>query len=130
MVDASRDGKVCPYVIHHRPRRIRAKQHQAKERQHPMQVFPDKLTKEFRKARNASGYYARSANPPTFHEIRSLGADRYRDQGWPEERIQALLGHEDVDMTRAYLDGHERPWEDVPCGLALTLGDGPGPDGN
>lgn len=117
VIDASRDGKVCPYIIHHRPRRIRQKQHQAAERQHPMQVFPDKLTREFRNARNASGFYARSANPPTFHEIRSLGADRYRDQGWPEERIQSLLGHEDVDMTRAYLQGHEPPWEDVPCGL-------------
>lgn len=55
--------------------------------------------------------------PPTFHEIRSHGADGCRDQCWPDARIQALLGHEDIDMTRAYLAGHEPSWEDVYCSL-------------
>lgn len=77
--------------------------HQGEERQHHTQVMPEQLTQAFRRARNASGYYAGESNPSTLHEIRSLGADRYRDQGWPEEWIQALLGHEDAETTRLYL---------------------------
>lgn len=64
-------------------------------------------------------------HPPTFRESCSLGAHLYREAGRAsglreptvEQQIEALLGHKDIDMTRAYLAGHEPPWEDVDCGL-------------
>lgn len=115
VIDASRDKHVCPFIIHHRPRRIPSKP--SKRREHPMQVLPDKLTAAFRKARDASGYYAGEPAPPSFHEIRSLGADCYRSNGWSEPRIQQLLGHDELSMTQAYLAGHEPPWNDVDSGF-------------
>ncbi|MDX1487014.1 MAG: tyrosine-type recombinase/integrase [Acidiferrobacterales bacterium] len=71
---------------------------------------PEALTRGFRAALVSSGLSdAKDAkNDPSFHEIRSLGAELYRKAGWPEDRIQALLGHRDAAMTRKYLEGHER----------------------
>lgn len=53
--------------------------------------------------------YAPNVDPPTLHEIRSLGASLYREAGWPEGQVQLLLGHSDIQMTRHYLEGHEAP---------------------
>lgn len=115
VIEASRDNCVCPFIIHQRPRRIPKKQ--AAAREHPMQVFVDKLGKAFSAARDKSGYYAKAKQPPpTFYEIKSLGGDRYRQMGWPESQIQALYGHADRDMTAHYLEGHEPPWETVTAG--------------
>ena len=44
---------------------------------------------------------------PTFHELRALGAWLYEQQGFPQEYIQALMGHADVKMTEHYQAGHE-----------------------
>ena len=108
----SRDGKACPFIIHEKPKRVR----KSKIKQHPMQVTVGRLGKEFAKARDASGFYAKADNPPAFYEIKSLGGDRYRQMGWPESAIQALYGHTDREMTEHYLEGHEAPWEGVASG--------------
>ena len=76
---------------------------------HWTQVSPDALTRAFNEAREKSGACAGMDNPPTFHELRSLGAARYRAAGMPEEHIKALLGHTDIKTTRIYLNGHEAP---------------------
>lgn len=107
----------CPLVVHAKPERMKPKHQRATDRIHPMQVMPDKLSRAFAKARDASGYYTGENSPPTFHEIRSLGAHLYRDAGYAEEYIQALLGHEDVAQTRVYLDGHKRKWMEVTADL-------------
>lgn len=115
VIDASRDGKLCPYIIHRKPIRSR----KSKLKSHPMQLSVDQLGKEFAAARAACGYYANATSPPpTYYEIKSLGGDRYRSAGWRENAIQSLYGHEDIDTTEHYLEGHEPPWEDVDCGLS------------
>ncbi|WP_345891488.1 tyrosine-type recombinase/integrase [Pseudomonas chlororaphis] len=43
---------------------------------------------------------------PTFHEIRALGAWLYEQQKFPQEYIQALMGHADEKMTKHYQKGH------------------------
>lgn len=58
-------------------------------------------------------------NPPTFHEIRSLGGAPLKEAGWTNEQIQALMGHSNVAMTEHYLGGHEAPWQAVTTGIAL-----------
>jgi integrase len=111
---ASRDGKLCPFIIHHRPRRTPTKP--AAWREHPMQVNVEKLSKTFTAARQGSGFYADAKYPPTCYEIKSLGGDRYRQMGWSESDIQTLYGHSNQSMTAHYLAGHEKPWTPVGSG--------------
>lgn len=62
----------------------------------------DALTKNFVKARNIAGIDF-EANPPTFHEIRSLAGRCYeKEKG--KEYAQKLLGHKSEKMTEKYLD--------------------------
>ncbi|MGE8210966.1 MAG: tyrosine-type recombinase/integrase [Stenotrophomonas rhizophila] len=58
-------------------------------------------------------------NPPSFHEIRSLGCALLNGSGWKIEQVQALMGHSSVAMTEHYLDGHDTPWLDVQTGTVL-----------
>ena len=76
------------------------------------------LTRLFKKARDASGYFdhLRPEQRPTFHELRGLGGDLYRKAGWLESEIQRLMGHSTVTMTKGYLADHEH-WERVFPGL-------------
>lgn len=100
VVNDSRDGKVCPFIIHHRPRRIPKKK--AEKREHPMQLFVDKLGKEFSKARNKSGFYAHAkAPPPTFYEIKSLGGDRYRQMAGQNQPYKRCMGTRTEKRLRA-----------------------------
>lgn len=108
-----RDNVVSPNVLHQLPRKARPRHMRAEARQHHTEILPEQLTRMFAEARDHSGFYAGVENPPSLHELRSLGADDYRQKGWPEERIQALMGHGDVDMTRVYLEGHEPPWTEI-----------------
>jgi enterobacteria phage integrase len=97
---------VCPFLIHYSPKaRIRER---LNAKRHWNAVTEDYLTKAFTKARDASKAYEAmpKAERPTFHEIRALGAWLYEQQGYPQEYIQALLGHADVKMTERYQKGH------------------------
>lgn len=113
LIASCRDNVVSPYLVHRLPEKARPRQMRAKDRGHHTQLLPEQISRGFEEAREASGAFQGVKNPPTFHEIRSLGADLYRKQGWPEVRIQALLAHADTAMTRHYLKGHETPWTDV-----------------
>lgn len=48
--------------------------------------------------------------PPAFHEIRSLSARLYSEQGTD---AQALLGHKSPDMTAIYRDVRGAEWIEV-----------------
>lgn len=108
----------CPFLLGRKPLRdIRG------SKVHPYQITPGMLSRAVAKARDASGAFEDwpSEEKPTLHELRSLGAHLYREAGYPEEYIQALLGHEAAAMTRHYLDGHKEEWVDVKAGLVVDL---------
>lgn len=56
---------------------------------------------------------------PTLHEIRSLRALLYEEQG-TKAQSQALLAHADEKMTEHYLEGHRIVWNEVNGDLKLT----------
>lgn len=114
-----RDSVVSPYIIHRAPEKARPMHMRAAKREHFSQVLPEQLSRAFQDARDASGACEGIEHPPTLHEIRSLGMDLYRRAGWTDDQIQALAGHEDVEMTRHYLDGHDAPWIKVRGGLKI-----------
>ena len=109
LIEECRDDVASPFIVHRRPGRQVARDLWPKWMKHWTQVSPDALTRAFNEAREKSGACAGMDNPPTFHELRSLGAARYRAAGMPEEHIKALLGHTDIKTTRIYLNGHEAP---------------------
>lgn len=115
-IDATKDGRVCPFIIHRMPRRVKSRDKWHADRRHVMQVFVDQLSRDFRKARDKSGFYKNSDNPPSLYEIKSLGGARYRAMGWTPEQIKQLYGHKDMDMTELYLGDHEPPWAPVSAG--------------
>lgn len=113
----ARDAVLSPYVIHRLPEKARPSHMRAKGRNHHTQVLAEQLTREFADVRDAAGIV--SDNPPTFHEVRSLGGALLQEAGWSKEQIQALMGHASASMTEHYLTGHETPWQAVSTGIAL-----------
>jgi integrase len=111
LIVRARDAVVSPFVIHRLPEKARPQEKRAKTREHHTQVLPEQLSRAFADARDAAKIAG--TNPPTFHEIRSLGAALLRQSGWTEAQVQALLAHTEVAMTKVYLDGHEQPWTEV-----------------
>ena len=112
-----RDAVVSPYLIHRLPEKARPSNMRAKDRDHHTQVLPEQLSRAFATARDAAG--VNMDNPPTFHEIRSLGGALLKEAGWTNEQIQTLMGHSNVAMTEHYLGGHEAPRQAVSTGIAL-----------
>ncbi|MCR9091149.1 MAG: phage integrase Arm DNA-binding domain-containing protein [Proteobacteria bacterium] len=111
----SPDRLECPYLVH----RVPQKRIKADWRTHERQVAPEALTREFARLRDALGVcdHLAPAARPTWHEIRALGGDVYRESlGWSNEQVQALMGHASVEMTRAYLDRHGDRWQEVAAG--------------
>lgn len=114
-----RDAIASPYVIHRLPGKARPHGMRAKARDHHTQVLPEQLSRAFAAARDRAARHVPDLfgpSPPTFHEIRSLGAARLRQRGWTEEQVQALLAHSDLKTTRTYLADHEPPWLDIRIG--------------
>ncbi|MDB2704940.1 tyrosine-type recombinase/integrase [Pseudomonadota bacterium] len=101
IIKLCRDNLVCPFVIHKKPSRVR----ESKEKEHSMQLSGKELSDGFTKARIKAGILI--DNPPTFHELLSLGESLRVKQGWSIKEVQALRGHTSEKMTRAYLDGQE-----------------------
>lgn len=118
LVARCRDALLSPYIIHRRPESAKARVQKAAGRQHHTQVLPEQISRAFADAREAAGIAG--DNPPTFHEIRSLGGALLRDRGWTLPQVQALMGHASEGMTRHYMQGHEAPWVEVAPGLSLT----------
>jgi integrase len=117
VVARCRDSVASPFLIHRLPEKARPNAARAKARTHHTQVLPEQLSRAFSDARELAGI--EMANPPGFHEIRSLGGALLRDAGWSVAQVQALMTHGSESMTEHYLDGHEAPWTDVSTGISL-----------
>ncbi len=107
----ARDAVLSPYVVHRLPDRARPSDKRAAARQNHTQVMPEQVTRAFQDARKEAG--VGGDNPPSFHEIRSLGGALMRDAGCATEDVQALMGHASKSMTEHYLEGHDTPWTEV-----------------
>ena len=105
LIASFRDKIACPYVIHQMPERRATKS--AAEKSHALQLTGDHLSKGFAKARDLAGVGAGSDNPPTLHELLSLGEYLRKQQGWTNKQIQTLRGHTSEKMTMKYLEGQE-----------------------
>lgn len=107
-----RDG--CPFLVHRQPVRRAT----ATWREHPFQLAGEMISREFTRMRDELNLYDyEPAQRPTWHEIRALGGDLYREQlGWADDQVQALMGHSTVEMTKAYLDRHGERWQSVIAG--------------
>ena len=123
VIQNCRDDVICPYMVHKRPERTRREYLNAKD--HPFQVTPEMVTRKFKELRDKLNVAA-TLSPqkrPSFHEIRSLGADLYRKAGHSHEAIQRLLGHSSVTMTEEYLNRRgqeeEARYVDATAGLAI-----------
>ena len=123
VLSRARDDVVSTHIIHRLPEKARPSHMRAKDRTHHTQVLPEQLTRAFAAARDLAAKAAPDLigdNPPTFHEIRSLGgALLQQEAGWSLQQVQALMGHASEEMTRVYLEGHERPWQQVATGIQL-----------
>lgn len=106
-----RDNVVSPYLVHRLPARLKAKKQQAEDREHQTQVLPEQLSRAFADARDDAEIA--QPNPPTFHEIRSLGGALLIEKGWTKKQVQALMTHTSESMTNHYLEGHDIPWTEV-----------------
>lgn len=102
---ARQSGIASPMLVHYMPaRRIRA---QMDAKTHWSAVTPSYLTKTFQELRDACPLFAEleAHERPTFHEIRSLGARLYQEQGFDMAYIQPLMTHSDKKTTQLYLEG-------------------------
>jgi len=118
LISRCRDDVVSPFVVHRLPEKARPSNKRAADRTHHTQVLPTQLSRAFAQARKDAGIDI--DNPPTFHEIRSLGGALLREKGWNVEQVQALMGHASPEMTQGYLGGHEVPWTQVSPGLSVN----------
>lgn len=111
VLDECKSDCISPYILHYfnpkRPSKIGGA------------VLPTVLTLWFQQARDSLGWEMKKGELPPFHEIRALGADLYRQAGWPESAIQRLLGHTNIKMTQRYLDDHKINFDRVE---AVTAG--------
>lgn len=106
IIDRCRDAIVSRHLLHHSTHTGRAKPG------HKIRL--QTLSASFAEARDTA-FPAPSATwpdrtPPSFHEIRSLAARLYTEQGID---AQALLGHKSPDMTAIYRDVRGAEWIDV-----------------
>lgn len=119
-----------PYIVHKPHKHNKGREQWAEDRKHPTQVIPEKITREFKIARDGipgndkkpgCGFYKLwpIEERPTFREIRPLGADLYRLAGMPEHEIQKLLGHRSAKTTQVYLARHGIRWTKAKSGLDI-----------
>lgn len=103
IVAGCHDNIGSKHLIHHNTHAGRAKPGDPIRRQ--------SITGAFAEARAKAGVtWPDNKTPPSFHEIRSLAARLYTDQGTD---AQALLGHKSPDMTAIYRDVRGAEWIEV-----------------
>lgn len=113
-----RTGVMSIHLVHKNPAHKRREY--MKKKDHWAMVTPEMLSREFARLRDKAGIKpAAGMNPPTFHEIRSLGGRLLEDQGYSKEFIQALMGHSDQAMTEHYLEDGSIDWQMAEVGLQL-----------
>ena len=109
IVKQCRSQSACQYLIHEQ----RQRQCRSKEKTHPLQLSPKQISNGFAEARKKAGITG--ANPPTFHELLSLGQELREKQGWMIKEIQTLRGHTSEKMTMHYLDDRDWTTVDIPA---------------
>lgn len=103
VVARCRDIVISKHLLHHGNHVGRAKPGD------PIRL--QSITGAFAEARDRTGItWPEGKTPPTFHEIRSLSARLYDEQGID---AQALLGHKSPDMTAVYRDVRGAEWIEV-----------------
>jgi integrase len=106
VVQRCRDVVLSRHLVHHSAFAGRAKPGD-KLRLHT-------ITAAFAEARDKAGLtWPAGKTPPTFHEIRSLAARLYAEQGID---AQALLEHKSPDMTALYRDVRGSEWIEIRLG--------------
>lgn len=98
--------KLCPFIVNLKPKTWRRD-----GKEHSWQVLPDRLSREFSRARARAK--VGGEHPPTFHEIRSLGSALLAAQGEQLTDVMELMGHSEEEMTRLYQSGHALPHQEV-----------------
>jgi len=89
------DRVASRYLIHHNKRRTKSNPGDP--------VWKDTISKAFSRARDLAGIEFTGANPPTFHEIRSLSIRLWRELRG-KDFAQALAGHKQSSTTDIYTD--------------------------
>lgn len=110
-----RDEVLSPFIVHRLPEKLR--KGLKREKKHHTQIWPEELSRAFRAGRDATDLFLHlqeNQTPPTFHEIRALGAKLYEEAGIDP---QPLLGHKDEQTTRIYLDRHKVEWIEAEGGI-------------
>lgn len=97
----------CPFVISHWPKQKRL----GKTKAHIAQVTPRRLISMFDESRKAAGFTGDAA--PVFHGIRSLADLLAKEAGYDIKIVQHAMAHSSEEMTKAYLEGHQLPFEEV-----------------
>lgn len=98
-----RDKVLSPRFIHHSSFAGRAKPGDG--------IRPHTISMWFAEARDKSGRtWPDGSTPPSFHEIRSLAARLYHEQGI---NAQSLLCHKSPAMTARYCDSRGSEWIEV-----------------
>ncbi len=108
VLEAVKSDIPCPYLIHHRPKRITRQMRET--RLHPFAVPADYLTRAYSEVRDSIGIYDHlpKLERPGIHSLRALGIWAYKKAGYPDEYIMALSGHADKRMMDHYESGHEK----------------------
>ncbi|WP_334157888.1 tyrosine-type recombinase/integrase [Oryzomicrobium sp.] len=97
VIGRCRTATVSRYLLHHQRHVGLAK---------PGDKIRDKTIEQlFREAREEAGINGQ--NPPTFHEIRSLAARLWKEQGID---VRVLLGHKTEAMSALYQDSRGAEW--------------------
>lgn len=105
--ELSLQNRRCPFVISHWPKQKRL----GKTKEHLAQVTPRRLIAMFDEARKLAGFTG--PNAPVFHGIRSLADLLAKEAGYDIKVVQHAMAHSSEEMTKAYLEGHQLPFEEV-----------------
>ena len=105
--ELSLKNRRCPFVISHWPKQKRL----GKTKEHLAQVTPRRLIAMFDEARKLAGFTG--SNAPVFHGIRSLADLLAKEAGYDIKVVQHAMAHSSEEMTKAYLEGHQLPFEQV-----------------
>jgi hypothetical protein len=109
IIDNSRNGMLCPYVVHRRPIR---QNKQSELTDHRYQLDPNYISRTFSAVRDSIKLFEHleMSQRPTFHEIRALSARLFNDMGVDP---QGRMAHTDAKSTKIYVRDHLE-WTEVP----------------
>lgn len=117
--DCLATGIDSPYILHKAPQRFRIKH--SSRKQHPSQLLPDEVSKEFSALRDGLGIGADlpARQRPSLYEIRSLASWMYQQAGRPREEVQQLMAHTNEQMTAIYQEDRRIQYTAVRADLNL-----------